>query len=179
MNFQEKLKEQTKELHDKSENHVFHTRLLDGSLPDLKYFVYLHNMFPIVSYIERRMNLNGELIRSPLMHNDIMRYSKNGCVIEGKDFHYFDWVSQIGITNDKWLPAILYVEWLKDAYGGQIIAPKVKFNSALKFNDAKNVISSVRSYLQEIKPEDENTFIHEVNKVYENHIILLDKIMSV
>jgi hypothetical protein len=178
MNFQEKLKEQTKELHDKAENHIFHKKLMEGSLPDLKYFVYLHNMFPIVSYIERRMNLSGELIRSPLMHTDIMRYSKSGCVIEGKDFVYFDWVCEIGTKEDKWLPAILYVEWLKDVYGGQILAPKVKFNSALKFNNPQSVASSIRTILSNVEESDQDDFIIEVNKVYENHIKLLDKIMA-
>lgn len=177
MNFQERLKTETKEMHDKSENHEFYKQLLSGNLKEQKYFVFLHNMFPIFGYLERRMNLSGELVRSPLMHTDIMRYAKGGCLITGNDLHYFDWVCEIGQKADKFLPAILYVEWLKDVYGGQIIADKVKYNSALKYNDTKATIEKIRSLIV-VNPEDENQFIKEVNLVYENHIKILDKIME-
>lgn len=179
MSFQEKLKNETKALHDASENHPFHVQLVQGVLPDLNYFVYLHNLFPVFSYIERRMDLKGELIRSPLMHTDIMRYSKDGCVLTGEDLHYFDWIEEIGQKDDKWLSAILYVEWLKDAYGGQILSKHVKYNSLLKFFNMKNVVNEVRSYLDKISSEDEDQFIVEVNAVYKNHNKILDKIMKV
>jgi heme oxygenase len=178
MNFQERLKSETKQLHDEAENHPFHTSLMSGKLPDLKYFVYLHNIFPIFSYLERRMNLSGELVRSPLIHTDIMRYSKDGSVIEGKDLNYFDWIIEIGKMPDSMLPAILYVEWLKDAYGGQMISKYIKYNAHLSFNNAKSVIGSIRTQVGDIKEEDQDQFIAEVNNVYKNHTRLLDKIMK-
>ena len=73
MNTHEKLKAETKEMHDKSENHQFYTDLLANKLSAQRYFIYLHNIFPIVSYVERRLGLNGEMVRSPLIHNDIMQ----------------------------------------------------------------------------------------------------------
>jgi len=179
MNFQEKLKSETKELHDSSEKHPFHVQLIQGVLPDQKYFVYLHNLFPIFSYIERRMDLKGELIRSPLMHTDIMRYSKDNCVLTGQDLYYFDWIEEIGQKDDKWLSAILYVEWLKDAYGGQMLSKNIKYHSLLKFYEMKNVISGVRHYLDSVATEDQDQFIVEVNNVYKNHNKILDKIMNV
>jgi hypothetical protein len=108
-----------------------------------------------------------------------MRYSKDGCVLTGQDLHYFDWIEEIGQKDDKWLPAILYVEWLKDAYGGQILCKHVKYNSLLKFCDMKNVVSKVRSYLDNVPSEDQDQFIVEVNNVYKNHNKILDKIMNV
>ncbi len=177
MSFQEKLRNETKEMHDKSENHEFYKLLLEGKLKDEKYFIFLHNMFPIFGYLERRMDLTGELVRSPLIHTDIMRYAKSGCRISGEDLYYFDWICEIGQKADKFLPAILYVEWLKDVYGGQIIANNVKFNSALKYNDTKKTINSIRSFIT-VEPEDEEQFIKEVNMVYENHIKILDQIMQ-
>lgn len=178
MNFQERLKTETKQLHDESENHQFHVDLMNGKLSDLKYFVYLHNIFPIFSYLERRMDLKGEMVRSPLIHTDIMRYSKDGNVIEGKDLNYFDWIVEIGKAPDSMLPAILYVEWLKDAYGGQMISKYIKYNAHLAFNKARSVIDGVRSYLTEVKEEDQDQFIAEVNNVYKNHNKILDKIMK-
>jgi hypothetical protein len=178
MNFHERLKAETKAMHDKSESHEFYKLLLDGKLEDQKYFVFLHNMFPIFGYLERRMDLTGELVRSPLIHTDIMRYAKSGSRISGEDLFYFDWICEIGQKADRFLPAILYVEWLKDVYGGQIIADKVKFSSTLKYNDVKKTIEKIRSLIV-VEPEDEDQFIKEVNLVYENHIKLLDKIMEI
>lgn len=177
MKFQEKLKQETKTLHDYSENHPFHVSLMKGELSDQKYFIYLYNFYPIFAYIEKRLNLSGELVRSPLMHCDIIRYSSLGCVITENDFHYFDWISQLGQTSDKMLLAVVYVEWLKDVYGGQMISKFVKYNSALKYHSTKETIMSIRSMLN-VSPEDENDFIKEVNKVYENHNKILDKIMA-
>jgi heme oxygenase len=177
MTFQEKLKEQTKELHDSSENHQFHVSLVKGDLPDQKYYLYLQNLFPIFMYIEKRLGLSGELIRSGLMHNDIMQYSKDGCIITGNDLHYFEWMNELGQKSDLMLLAIVYVEWLKDVYGGQILSKHVKYNSALKYNSVKDTAAKIRALLV-IPTEDEEQFIFEVNKVYENHNKILDKIMA-
>jgi heme oxygenase len=177
MTFQEKLKQQTKELHDSSENHPFHVSLLKGDLPDQKYFLYLHNLFPITMYLEKRLNLVGELVRSSLLHNDIMQYTIEGCTLTSNDMHYFEWMNELGQKSDAMLLAVVYVEWLKDVYGGQMLSKHIKYNSALKYNNTKDTIMKIRSLLV-VSPEDEDQFIFEVNKVYENHNKILDKIMK-
>jgi len=177
MNFQEKLKHQTKDLHDSSENHSFHVSLLKGELPDQKYFLYLQNLLPIFMYIEQRLNLSGELIRSFLMNNDLMQYAKDGCVFTINDLHYFEWMNELGQKSDLMLLPVVYVEWLKDVYGGQMLSKHIKYNSSLKYNNTKETITKIRSMLV-ISPEDEDQFIFEVNKVYENHNKILDKIMG-
>jgi hypothetical protein len=70
----------------------------------------------------------------------------------------------------------LYVEWLKDVYGGQMVAKKVKYNSHLKFNNQKDTIFNVRALL-DISNEEEKDFIFEVNRTYINHYNLMDDIM--
>lgn len=175
MNFHERLKEETREIHEISENNPFNKALLDGTLPDNKYFVYLHNIFPIFSYIERRLDLSGELVRSPLIHVDIMKYSKDGNGLTAKDLHYFDWVNEIGSKADKFLPAIVYVEWLKDVFGGRVISQKVKHNSLYQFNNPKEMAEKVRSMIN-VSPEDEDEFISEAKKAFENHNQILTKI---
>jgi heme oxygenase len=177
MTFQEKLKQETKALHDFSENHSFHVSLIKGDLSDQKYFLYLYNLYPIFAYVEKRLNLSGELVRSPLMHNDIIQYSKSGCIITENDLHYFEWINELGQKSDLMLLAVLYVEWLKDVYGGQILSKHVKYNSALKYHSVKDTSAKIRSLLV-IPTENEDQFIQEVNKVYENHNNILDKIMG-
>jgi heme oxygenase len=177
MTFQEKLKQQTKELHDFSENHLFHTSLLKGELPDQKYFLYLNNILRISKYVEQRLSLSGELVRSELMYNDIMQYAKDGCTFTVNDLHYFEWINELGQKSDSMVLAVLYVEWLKDVYGGQILSKYVKYNSSLKYNNTKDTATKIRSLLI-IPPENEDEFIQEVNKVYEHHNKILDQIMK-
>jgi heme oxygenase len=177
MTFQEKLKQETKALHDSSENHLFHTSLLSGELADTKYFIYLNNFIRIFRYVEQRLNLSGELVRSELMYNDIMQYAKEGCGITLNDFHYFNWLNELGQKSDLMLLAVVYVEWLKDVYGGQILSKHIKYNSALKYHNAKETAIKIRSLLI-IPPENEDEFIQEVNRVYDHHNKILDKIMA-
>jgi hypothetical protein len=87
-----------------------------------------------------------------------------------------DWVETLAQKSDTALLSELYVEWLKDVYGGQIIAKKVKYNSHLKFNDNKSTALAVRSLLN-VSAEEEKNFIFEVNRTYVNHYKLMDDIM--
>jgi len=178
MNTREKLKAETKEMHDKSESHKFYTDLLANKLSAQKYFIYLHNIFPVISYVERRLGLVGEMVRSPLIHNDIMQYSKNGCTLSGNDLYYFDWIDEIGKKGDIYLLALLYVEWLKDVFGGQVIAKNLKFNSTYNFNNSKSVIDFVMNQIHNLPEDKADELIKEVNRIYENHIKLIDGIMA-
>jgi len=176
MKFQEKLKAETKINHDATEGHLFNELLLKGELPDQKYYLYLKNIVTVYDYIEKRLGLKGELIRSSLIYNDIMAYCKNGCHFSCDDYFVHEWVETIAQKSDTALLSELYVEWLKDVYGGQIISKKVKYNSHLKFNDAKSTAMNVRKLL-DVSPDDENNFIFEVNRTYVNHYKLMDDIM--
>jgi heme oxygenase len=178
MTTHEKLKTETKELHDKSENHQFYKELLSNKLAAQRYFVYLHNIFPVVSYVERRLGLTGEMVRSPLLHNDIMQYSKSGCTLTGKDLFYFDWIDEISKKDDIYLLALLYVEWLKDVFGGQVIAKNLKFKSTYNFNNPKSVIDFVMNQIHSLPEDQADKLIQEVNRIYENHIKLIDEIIK-
>jgi thiaminase len=176
MNFQEKLKAETKVNHDASEQHPFNEQLMAGTLSDHNYFLYLKNIIPVYDYIEKRLGLKGELIRSTLIYNDIMAYAKDGCVAGQTNYFSYKWLETLAQKSDRMLRSELYVEWLKDVYGGQMVAKKVKFNSHLKFNNQKDTIFAVRTLL-DISNEEEKDFIFEVNRTYINHYNLMDDIM--
>ena len=176
MTFQEKLKSETKINHDATEQHPFNEQLLAGTLDDQKYYLYLKNIVAVYDYVEKRLGLKGELVRSTLIYNDIMAYCKNGCYYDCNDYFVHNWVETLAQKSDTALLSELYVEWLKDVYGGQIISKKVKFNSHLKFNDTKSTALAVRSMLN-VSAEEEKNFIFEVNRTYINHYSLMDDIM--
>ena len=177
MNFQEKLKNETKINHDAAEQHPFNEQLMSGKLPDQKYYLYLKNIVPVYDYIEKRLSFNGELIRSTLIYNDISAYAKDGCTNGPLNYFVYDWMNVLAQKNNVQLLSEVYVEWLKDVYGGQIISKFVKFNSHLKFSNQKETIGNVRGLLSSITPELEKDFIFEVNRTYINHYNLMDSIM--
>jgi heme oxygenase len=177
MTFQEKLKNETKINHDAAEQHTFNELLLKGELSDQKYYLYLKNIVPVYDYIEKRLGFTGELIRSTLIYNDISAYAKFGCTNGPSNYFVYDWMNTLAQKSDKLLLSEVYVEWLKDLYGGQIIGKNVRYNSHLKFNDAKSAIGIVRAKLASIMPDDEKDFVFEVNRTYINHYNLYDSIM--
>jgi heme oxygenase len=177
MTFQEKLKQETKINHDISEQHPFNVLLMKGELDNQSYYLYLKNIVTVYDYVEKRLNLKGELVRSSLIYNDIMAYCKSGCYYDCNDYFVYNWVETLAQKSEAALLSELYVEWLKDVYGGQMVSKKVKFNSHLKFNNAKNTIHEVRSLL-EVPEESQDNFIFEVNRTYINHYNLMEDIMN-
>jgi hypothetical protein len=177
MTFQEKLKVETKVNHDAAEQHEFNVQLMNGSLPDYKYYLYLKNIVPIFDYVEKRLGFRGELIRSTLIYNDISRYSKDGLTNGISNYFVYEWMTTLAQKSDKMILSEVYVEWLKDVYGGQIVAKKVKYNSHLKFSDHKATIGNIRAELMHIAHDQEKDFIFEVNRTYVNHYNLMDNIM--
>jgi heme oxygenase len=176
MTFQQKLKNETKIKHDLAEQHEFNAQLMQDKLSDRKYFVYLQNIYPIYDYIEKRLNFSGELIRSNLILADILQYSRQGHKIDENELYYFDWINNLAQKSDLMLLSEVYVEWLKDLYGGQIISKHIKYSTSLKFNDIPKTISAVRLLLINSLIENDE-FIEAVNKTYDFHYNLLENIM--
>ena len=77
-----------------------------------------------------------------------------------------------------YLLALLYVEWLKDVFGGQVIAKNLKFNSTYNFNNPKSIIRFVMEQINHLPEDKVDELITEVNRIYENHIKLIDEIMK-
>ena len=50
--FSKQIKKATKEKHDAIESHPFMRAMIDGSLSDFKYAVYLANLLPIYKAVE-------------------------------------------------------------------------------------------------------------------------------
>jgi heme oxygenase len=176
MTFQEQIKNETKVNHDAAEQHEFNTQLMSGILPDQKYYLYLKNIVPIYDYIEKRLGFTGELIRSTLVYNDISAYAKFGCTNGPSNYFVYDWMATLAQKSDDMLLSEVYVEWLKDVYGGQMISKQVRYGSHLKFNNVKDTIGKIRMRLS-LPFDKEKDFIFEINRTYVNHYNLYDSIM--
>jgi heme oxygenase len=176
MNFQEKLKSETKVNHDAAEQHPFNEQLMKGELSDQKYYLYLKNIVPIYDYIEKRLAFTGDLVRSTLVYNDISAYAKFGCTNGPSNYFVYDWVATLAQKSNEMLLSEVYVEWLKDVYGGQMISKHIRYNSHLKYSNAKETIGKIRNILGGVII-NEKDFIFEVNRTYVNHYNLMDSIM--
>lgn len=178
-----RIKLETKTAHDEIEKHTFIKSMIDGTLSDKKYAIYLYNLYPIYKSVEMLLfsgkNFNKDLFQSVKIQNDLNNY-KNELNFEydRPEYNFNEgWINHFYSKSFFLKKTELYIRWLADMYGGQIIKKNIKFNSKYSFTNLRESIKTIRSYLEEdLTEENVNSFINEVNKSYEFHHKLADKI---
>ena len=181
--FARQLKKATKKLHDTVECHTFFKDLIGGELPDYKYALYLKNICPIYKAVEMFLfkNLNSDLVQSTKIYNDFYNYKKdlyNVIDLESESYDFYKQYLDIFLTKSNFLKqADLYVNWLADLYGGQILKNKVKYNERYTFYSVRKDIKFIRTFLEkDMNNENIESLIDSVNKAYIFHLELLNKI---
>jgi heme oxygenase len=181
--FSKQIKKATKEKHDAIEKHPFIKSMIDGSLSDFKYAIYLNNLLPIYKAVEMFLfysnPVDKDLLQSRKINNDLNEYIRFlGINIDRPEYIFNkEWLNYF-LFKDKFLQkAELYIRWLADMYGGQIIKRNIRFNSKYDFNDLRNEIKLIRRMIEDgLDETNVDSFIEEVNKAYEFHRQLADKI---
>jgi len=181
--FSKQIKKATKEKHDAIEKHPFIKSMIDGSLSDFKYAIYLNNLLPIYKAVEMFLfystPVDRDLLQSRKINNDLNEYIRFlGINIDRSEYIFNkEWLNYF-LFKDKFLQkAELYIRWLADMYGGQIIKRNIRFNSKYDFNDLRNEIKLIRRMIEDgLDETNVDSFIEEVNKAYEFHHQLADKI---
>ena len=178
-----KIKKETKEIHDKIEKHPFFFDLVTGELSDYKYLVYLNNLYPIYKAVEvyffNGKNYKEDIIQSVKIERDIKDYSQLLNVNVNKPELIFTdvWLNHFIKKSMFVRKADLYIRWLADMYGGQVIKRKVKFGSKYEFKNLREDIKFVRSFLEEdLTEENVDSFINEVKVSYQYHYDLVNQI---
>jgi len=178
-----KIKEKTKAKHDNIESHPFIVSMIDGSLDHSKYAIYLANLLPIYQIIENEFLtdfINTDIIQSKKIINDIEGYNKflNNDFFN-KDIFINEWLHHLKNKERVLKKSDLYIRWLADMYGGQIIKRNIKFNSKYDFVNLRWSIKTIRQILEEdVTLDNVDKFIEEVNKSYEYHHTLADKLLK-
>ena len=183
--FSKQIKKATKEKHDAIESHPFMRAMIDGSLSDFKYAVYLANLLPIYKAVEMFLftkNNNSNIVQSKKILEDLSSYSQ---ILNFK----FDlencpqicfnteWLKYFLSKSDFFKKVELYIRWLADMYGGQIIKKNITFTKKYEFNNLRQCIQQVRQQIEDgLDETNVDQFIEEVNKAYEFHHKLADKI---
>jgi heme oxygenase len=181
--FSKQIKKATKEKHDAIEKHPFIKSMIDGSLSDFKYAIYLNNLLPIYKAVEMFLfystPVDRDLLQSRKINNDLNEYIRFlGINIDRPEYIFNkEWLNYF-LFKDKFLQkAELYIRWLADMYGGQIIKRNIRFNSKYDFDDLRNEIKLIRRMIEDgLDETNVDRFIEEVNKAYEFHHQLADKI---
>lgn len=181
--FSKQIKKSTKEKHDAIEKHPFIKSMIDGSLSDFKYAIYLNNLLPIYKAVEMFLfystPVDKDLLQSRKINNDLNEYIRFlGINIDRPEYIFNkEWLNYF-LFKDKFLQkAELYIRWLADMYGGQIIKRNIRFNSKYDFNDLRNEIKIIRRMIEDgLDETNVDRFIEEVNKAYEFHRQIADKI---
>lgn len=181
--FSKKIKKQTKVKHDQIESHPFIKEMLNGELPDLKYAVYLNNLLPIYKGVEmflfNKRNTNSDIVQSKKILNDINNYSNFLNVDLNQDhlLFYRDWLNYFTTKNDFYKKSELYIRWLADMYGGQIIKKNIRFGSKYDFVDIRGDIKFVRQLIEDgLNSQNVDSFIEEVNISYDHHYKLVERV---
>lgn len=178
-----KIKKETKEIHDKIEKHPFFFDLVTGQLSDYKYVIYLNNLYPIYKAVEvyflSNKNVKEELLQSNKIEKDIREYCRLLNVdVSSPDLYFTQkWLDYFLQKENFLKKAELYIRWLADMYGGQVIKKKVKFGNKYEFNNLREDIKFIRSFLEEdLTDNNVDKFIEEVKKSYQFHYDLVNQI---
>jgi len=189
--FQQNIKEKTKELHSKAEQHPLMQSFINGSYTKEHLLQFLVNLYPIYSVVEQRLlieeiKLCSEIKRSQLIEQDINILIKE--IINVKNAHLLiplpltcSWVNNAWAKPAELLKAELYSRWLADLYGGRMISKTVTPNAMYSCNDYLVNINFVREIID--KPINdsnisEKDIIEETLSFFDFHIELFDEIYN-
>ena len=166
------LRTAVQHIHNAAEHTALSQMLVNGDFTAEEFVVYLSNMQIIYSKLESCGIITHEpLKRSRLILADI----KNNQQLLPHDhmpiptlstvYDYADYISALAPSQ---LWAHVYVHYLGDLYGGQIIAKALPYSCAyLEFHDRPACISYVRSNIENCDPQQAIVAFEWVIKIYE------------
>jgi len=177
-----KIKKETKEIHDKIEKHSFFLDLIARDLPDFKYALYLQNLLPIYKAVEMFLftnNNNNEIVQSRKIEEDLKLYSRHlNLKFDLPQYKFYsEWLEYFFNKEDFYKKTELYVRWLADLYGGQIIKKYLRFGNKYEFKNVRGDIQQVRKQIEEdLTDTNVDRFIEETKKTYQFHTDIVNKI---
>jgi heme oxygenase len=156
--FQKKLKEETKVLHSKAENHPVMQSFVTGTFKKDHLLRFLVNTKPLYEVVEQRLLQqyilnNPDLERSTKLQKDIDLLKRDFTneqleVLLKPAECTGSWVGRCWLKPVELLKAELYVRWLADLYGGRMMANSLgEYTNTLQFDSPKKAIEDIRHIL--------------------------------
>jgi len=185
-NLQTRLKEETAELHAKSEQHPLMQSFVTGTFNKAHLLDLLINLLPIYQTVEQRLIPkeileNPELKRSTYIQKDIDKlitdigYGKSSL----KDIT-INYVSSMWVKHLGSLRSDLYLRWLADFYGGRILSrSQAPYNATYEANDPAKVINQVRHILtKDFDMVSDDDVVLLTKEFFQFHIDLFEEIWT-
>ncbi len=165
------LKERIDQLHKQAEQTKLSQQLVSGTISEESYLYYLASKLLISTPIEKYIQLHTDIKRSHLILNDIrnlkIKFTPQTYLSAALD--YSQYIAQLPTEQ---IYAHLYVNYLGDMYGGQIIAKNLPFQAThLHFDNRSECIAAIR---QHVVNTDE--FVQEANTAFEWIIKIYEQI---
>tara|TARA_B100000959_G_C14735579_1_gene522800 strand:- start:137 stop:694 length:558 start_codon:yes stop_codon:yes gene_type:complete len=165
------LKELTKENHKNAERSWFAGRMFSGQITNEEYAIYLKQQFESYSALEDRFNNldtnsvikfpDERIKRAEKIHKDLIEMDPNGDSLPILD-STSSYNTYIKNCPDDLLYAHVYVRYLGDLKGGQMIAKRVPGSGLYyQFDEPEFLENAIRSKLRE-----DNIFVDECKKCY-------------
>jgi heme oxygenase len=180
--FQKRLKEETKQLHSKAENHPVMQSFVKGTFKKEHLIMFLANTKPLYEVVEQRLlqpyiASNPDLERSTKIQKDIDLLKKDFSneqlgrlltPLECTDL----WVSRCWSKPAELLKAELYVRWLADLYGGRMMASSLgEYTNTVQFINPKKAIEDIRAILDyENVVVKEDDLIENTLRFFDYHV---------
>ena len=172
------LKELTMEQHSNAERQKFASILMSGKIPKISYLRYLFNQFACYNALESHDKFtlpHIDLKRCLHIERDINELQKDlsldrleslDIVLTESTLHYIKYVKQNIKTQDNFM-AHIYVRYLGDLRGGQMIAKKIPGSgNYYKFNNPQELAQSIYIHLNDDMAEEAKKVFNFATKLF-------------
>lgn len=159
------IREYTKIEHENIEKLPLVQSLINGTISKQAYNSYLNQRYYIFECLEIENVMPTNLRRAPKILKDITKKVKPIKTLE----EYIDKLVNYESPDDKVFHGHMYVNYLGDLYGGQIIKKNLKFSANhLEFKNPEKCVAFIRSLKlddPQVMQEAKQAYVH-LSKIY-------------
>lgn len=160
------LREAVRESHKRAEETALSKLMITGGMSNKLYAAFIKNMLEVYAELERTDTIKKiEVLRSSLILQDIDNFEVKHTEIAPEVKNYVNYLSALS-EKDRW--AHIYVHYLGNMYGGQMIGKALPGPHAhLKFENLKECIAYVRGNITDISHDEANTAFEWTMRIYD------------
>lgn len=160
------LREAVMDKHRAAEETDLAKAMISGDMTEELYHQFVFNMKEVYAAIERRLPfLPDGIKRTQRYLDDLNELGRGSGTPMPSTVEYVRYMGAIEIP-DVW--AHVYVHYLGNMYGGQMLKKNMKWKAShLEFDDVKGSIGYVRANIADVRPEEANRAFEWTIRIYD------------